>query len=47
MDAGEPLVTVHASDRGRLEHSLALLRDAIQVAPEAPPARELLRAVLR
>ena len=47
VDAGEPLVTVHASDRGRLEHSLALLRDAIQVAPEAPPARELLRAVLR
>lgn len=44
--AGEPLLTVHVNDRRRLEEVLERLRDAVKVAPEAPPATPLVRAVL-
>jgi pyrimidine-nucleoside phosphorylase/thymidine phosphorylase len=44
--AGEPLAVLHVNDRGRLDQSLSLLRSAIRVAPEAPPARALIREVL-
>jgi pyrimidine-nucleoside phosphorylase len=42
---GEPLLTVHVNDRARLDDALAILRDAIQVGPEAPPAVPLVREV--
>jgi thymidine phosphorylase len=43
---GEPLATLHVNDRHRADESLRLLRDAIKVAPEAPPATPLIRHVL-
>ena len=43
---GEPLLTLHANDRGRLEQAQAALEGAIRIAPEAPPATPLIRAVL-
>ena len=42
---GEPLLTVHVNDRARLDDALAILRDAIQVGPEALPAVPLVREV--
>ena len=36
---GEPLLTVHVNDRGRLDEALAMLRRAIRVGPEARPPR--------
>jgi pyrimidine-nucleoside phosphorylase len=42
---GEPLLTVHVNDRARLDDALALLRDAVQVGPEAPPPVPLVREV--
>jgi pyrimidine-nucleoside phosphorylase len=42
---GEPLVTVHVNDRSRLDQALELLRGAIKVGPEAPPAVGLVREV--
>ena len=44
--AGEPLVVLHVNDRRNLDEARALLRAAIRVAPEAPPARPLIRAVI-
>jgi pyrimidine-nucleoside phosphorylase len=44
--AGEPLAVLHVNDRKNLDQALALLRSAIRVAPEAPPARPLIRAVI-
>jgi thymidine phosphorylase len=38
---GEPMVTVHFGDRGRLEPALARLRSAIAVGPEAPRSAPL------
>jgi pyrimidine-nucleoside phosphorylase len=43
---GEPLLTLHVNDRGGLDEALALLREAIRVAPEAPRAGPLIREVL-
>ncbi len=43
---GEPLLTLHVNDRRRLPEARALLRDAIRLAPEAPPSTPLIRAVL-
>jgi pyrimidine-nucleoside phosphorylase len=42
---GEPLLTVHVDDRGRLDAALAILREAVQVGPEAPAAVPLVREV--
>ena len=43
---GEPLLTVHVNDRGRLEEALDLLRRSVQVGPEAPPAAALVREIV-
>ena len=43
---GEPLLTVHVDDRGRLDDALAILREAVQIGPEAPPAVPLVREVI-
>ncbi len=43
---GEPLLTLRVNDRRRLEAALALLRDAVRVAPEAPAAAPLIRDVI-
>jgi pyrimidine-nucleoside phosphorylase len=44
--AGEPLAVLHVNDRRNLDEARALLRSAIRIAPEAPPARPLIRAVI-
>ncbi len=43
---GEPLLTVHVDDRGRLDDALAILREAVAIGPEAPPAVPLVREVI-
>jgi pyrimidine-nucleoside phosphorylase len=43
---GESLMTLHVDDRGRLEEATRLLRQAVRVAREAPPATPLVRLVL-
>jgi pyrimidine-nucleoside phosphorylase len=43
---GERLITLHVNDRRRLDQALALLKDAVKILPEAPPATALIRAVL-
>ena len=43
---GEPLLTLHVNDRGRLDQAMDLLRRSIRVAPEAPPAVALVREVI-
>jgi pyrimidine-nucleoside phosphorylase len=43
---GEPLLTVHVNDRGRLDQAMAILREAVQVGPEAPPTVPLVREVI-
>jgi pyrimidine-nucleoside phosphorylase/thymidine phosphorylase len=43
---GESLMTLHVNDRGRLEEATRLLRQAVRVAREAPPATPLVRLVL-
>jgi pyrimidine-nucleoside phosphorylase len=45
--SGEPLATVHVSDRRRLDEALAILRRAVRVGAEAPPPRPLVHAVLQ
>jgi thymidine phosphorylase len=42
----EPLLTLHVNDRGRLDEAQRRLREAILVAPEAPPRTPLIHAVL-
>jgi pyrimidine-nucleoside phosphorylase len=44
--AGEPLLTLHVNDRAGLDEALALLREAVRVAPEAPRPAALIREVL-
>lgn len=44
--AGESLATLHVNDRRRLEEAREMLRKAIVVAPEAPAAGPIVRAVL-
>jgi thymidine phosphorylase len=43
---GERLMTLHVDDRGRLEEATRLLRQAVRVARQAPPATPLVRLVL-
>lgn len=43
---GEPLLTLHVNNRGRLDEALALLADAVQLGPEAPPQQPLIRKIL-
>jgi len=43
---GESLMTLHVNDRGRLEEATRLLRQAVRIAREAPPATPLVRLVL-
>jgi pyrimidine-nucleoside phosphorylase len=43
---GEPLLTLHVNNRARLDEALALLKGAVRVGREAPPAVPLIRAVL-
>jgi pyrimidine-nucleoside phosphorylase len=43
---GESLMTLHVNERGRLEEATRLLRQAVHVAREAPPAPPLVRLVL-
>jgi thymidine phosphorylase len=47
VSAGEPLATVHVSDRRRLDEALAMLRRALRIGPQAPPPRPLVHAVLQ
>jgi pyrimidine-nucleoside phosphorylase len=42
----EALMTVHVNDRSRLDEALAVLEQAVQVGPQAPPAAPLVREVL-
>jgi len=46
VSTGEPLATVHVSDRRRLDEALAMLRRAIRIGPEAPAPRPLVHAVM-
>ena len=46
VSTGEPLATVHVSDRRRLDEALAMLRRAIRIGAEAPPPRPLVHAVM-
>ena len=43
---GEPIVTVHANDRGRLDESLGVLRRAVEIRDAAPERRPLVHEVL-
>jgi thymidine phosphorylase len=43
---GEPLLTLHVNDRRRLDEATRLLRDAVRVAPEAPPRAALIQSIL-
>jgi pyrimidine-nucleoside phosphorylase len=43
---GESLMTLHVTDRGRLEEATHLLRQAVRIGREAPPATPLVRMVL-
>jgi thymidine phosphorylase len=43
---GEPLLTLHVNDRSRLEAATALLRTAVKLGPEAPPAAPLVREIV-
>jgi pyrimidine-nucleoside phosphorylase len=43
---GESLMTLHVNDRARLEEATQLLRRAVRIAREAPPATPLVRMVL-
>ncbi len=45
VEAGEPLVTVHADGRPP-EEAIAILGRAIRIAPQAPPPRPLVHAIL-
>jgi pyrimidine-nucleoside phosphorylase len=42
----EPLMTVHVNDRSRLDEALAVLGQAVQIGPQAPPPAPLVREVL-
>jgi pyrimidine-nucleoside phosphorylase len=44
--AGETLAVLHVNDRLRLEEARELLKGAFRIAPEAPPARPLILAVI-
>src|SRR5262245_65928193 len=44
--AGEPYVTLHVNDRGRLPEVLALLKEAIRFGPEAPARTRLIHHVI-
>jgi pyrimidine-nucleoside phosphorylase len=44
---GEPLLTAHYNDRGKLEHALPLLEGAYRLGHEAPPLTPLIRDVLQ
>jgi len=46
VSTGEPLATVHVSDRRRLDEALAMLRCAIRIGAEAPAPRPLVHAVM-
>jgi pyrimidine-nucleoside phosphorylase len=43
---GEPLLTLHVNDRKHLDQATALLRKAIRIGPEAPPAVPLVREIV-
>jgi pyrimidine-nucleoside phosphorylase len=43
---GEPLMTVHLNERRRLEEAMALLRQAVTLAPEAPVRKPMIQCVL-
>jgi pyrimidine-nucleoside phosphorylase/thymidine phosphorylase len=46
VEAGEPLLTVHFNERRRLEEALAILGDAVRVAPGAPAPVPLIQEIL-
>jgi pyrimidine-nucleoside phosphorylase len=43
---GEPLITVHVNDRRRLGEAMAILREAVKIAPEASPPGQLIKDVI-
>jgi pyrimidine-nucleoside phosphorylase len=45
--AGEPLLTIHVNERGRLGEAMEILRGAVRVAPEAASPGPLIKDVLR
>jgi thymidine phosphorylase len=44
---GEPLLTVHVNERRRLGEAMAILREALHVAPEADSPGPLIKDVIR
>ncbi|MFL5395910.1 MAG: thymidine phosphorylase, partial [Myxococcales bacterium] len=44
--AGEPLLTLHVNDRLRLDEATAMLRQSIQIGPEAPAVAPLVKTIL-
>jgi pyrimidine-nucleoside phosphorylase/thymidine phosphorylase len=44
--AGEPLMILHVNDDTRLEEAMAILREAVAIAPEVKPRGPLIQAVL-
>jgi len=43
---GEPLITVHVNDRRRMGEAMAILREAVKIAPEASPPGQLIKDVI-
>jgi pyrimidine-nucleoside phosphorylase len=42
----EPLITMHVNDRSRVDEARAVLEEAVEIGPEAPPSVALVREVL-
>ena len=45
--AGEPLATLHVNDEARLDDAVEMVRSAIRIGPDAPPATPLVRLVIQ
>jgi pyrimidine-nucleoside phosphorylase/thymidine phosphorylase len=47
VTAGEPLATLHVNDPARLEDATEMVRSAIRIGAQAPPAAPLVRLVIQ
>jgi thymidine phosphorylase len=45
--AGEPLATLHVNDPARLEDATEMVRSAIRIGAQPPPAAPLVRLVIQ